>query len=564
MLYKGVEMTISVKRYDPHKALIQKLVSALFLENYGDFRSHSFINNHYLKVSLNKTNSLLFNCIEHKGQMVPFKVVGNEILLQSEAHPATAIELDSLMSHFISADWWPNSDSLRIISKWQEVLSTVNILAQPAPVQSHAELLEWFAIVVDRPNHPFAHAKASLQDILTHWHGQNIHWWAFPKARVFTRNDEDTVQTLLGQYDAAAINHKLAELQGDYIALPLLPSQTACALKIEDAHDLCLVTQLGYATSSLRTFFHQDDPSVHIKLASIATPLGAMRTMPPRYLYNGDCAFQLLQQIVSRSTFLSDRVVLCDEQAWWSLGENADMLQCKGEIGFQIRRFPKSGKKFMLSMAALNHPESWHIIEQEGICRTTLLKNVCRYFVKMGLEFLYFGVAPECHGQNVSIAINSEDDFVFVLRDHDSLRICPDQLAVHQLTLPDYQINWQTPNTLVLPNLTELSKYFITLGLQVNLYALSQAFSPYEKESQFWQQLSEDIQEALSELNNAAFSNWAESNFIKQPSWPFKEILAPLFSASDDVTGMPSSMATIANPLYELNTVKPEQSCEAH
>ena len=120
-------MTISVKRYDPHKALIQKLVSALFLENYGDFRSHSFISNHYLKVSLNKTNSLLFNCVEHKEQMVPFQVVGNEILLQSEAHPATAIELDSLMSHFVSADWWPNSDSQRIISKWQEVLSTVNI-----------------------------------------------------------------------------------------------------------------------------------------------------------------------------------------------------------------------------------------------------------------------------------------------------------------------------------------------------------------------------------------------------------------------------------------------------
>ncbi|WP_105168044.1 IucA/IucC family protein [Pseudoalteromonas sp. T1lg23B] len=555
-------MSLSVNLYNPRFALVQKLIAALFLENYGDFKTHCRYQHGQLLVRLDPHSHLVFACQFNPVNMVPYTITDPDIFIQKQNQQLTSVSLTSLMSHFVESDWWPPGDTQRILSKWHEVVQTVDVLANQAPVTQMTDLFEWLALVIDRPNHPFAHAKASLQSVLENWTAQQVQWWAFPKEQVFTRQSHAAYHLLLTHSQQQSLQAKLADLSEDYIALPLLASQAVVARDISASRDLEFTSELGLATSSLRTFCHPSDPLRHIKMASSATPLGAMRTMPPRYLYNGDCAHALLQEILLRSKTLARCVKLCDERQWWSLSTHRDMLQCKGEIGVQLRCLPSHNSKFVLSMAALNHPYTWHLLAQAGVNNQQFFTNVCQRFVQMGLLFLYYGVAPECHGQNIILYINDHDDFTFVLRDHDSLRICPSQLEANQLALPDYQINWHTPNTLVLPDLTELAKYFITLGLQVNLYPIAKAMPQGGDEQVFWRRLYRDIEQCVEQINDDEFSAWAQQHLLHAKSWPFKAVLAPLFGAADDVTGMPSAMSTIANPLASVMQYPQERACD--
>ncbi|MCF6436129.1 IucA/IucC family protein [Pseudoalteromonas sp. MMG022] len=555
-------MTLSVNLYNPRFALVQKLIAALYLENYGDFKSHCVYQHGQLLVRLDSQSQLVFTCQFRPMDMVPYVITDPDISIQKQNQQPTLVSVTSLMSHFIESDWWPVGDNQRTLSKWREVVQTVNVLAQSAPVTQTSDLFEWLALVIDRPNHPFAHAKASLQTVLENWTQQQVQWWAFPKEQVFTRQSHTAYRLLLNDTQQLRLEAKLADLSDDYIALPMLSSQVAVAREIPASRDLEFTSELGLATSSLRTFCHPTDALKHIKMASSATPLGAMRTMPPRYLYNGDCAYALLQDILSRSKTLAQNVQLCDERQWWSLSTHRDMLQCKGEIGVQLRCLPTHNKQFVLSMAALNHPQAWQMLAQAGVDTQQLFTNLTQRFVQMGLNFLFYGVAPECHGQNIILYINSHDDFTFVLRDHDSLRICPKQLTANQLALPDYQINWHTPNTLVLPDLTELAKYFITLGLQVNLYPIAKAVGQGVDEQVFWRTVYRDIKTCLAQINDDTFTKWAEQCLLNAKSWPFKAVLAPLFAADDDVTGMPSAMSTIENPLSSVRQHRQERASD--
>ncbi|CAM4172347.1 IucA/IucC family protein [Pseudoalteromonas byunsanensis] len=552
-------MTLSVNLYNPRFALVQKLIAALFLENYGDFKTHCTYQHGQLLVRLDSHSHLVFACQFNPENMVPYAITEPDIYIQKQNQQPTSVSLTSLMSHFIESHWWPVGDSQRVLSKWHEVVQTVDLLAQQAPVSQATDLFEWLALVIDRPNHPFAHAKASLLSVLENWTEQQVHWWAFPQEQVFTRQSKVAYHLLLNDSQQQYLQAKLTDLGDDYIALPLLASQIVLAREIPASRDLEFTSELGLATSSLRTFCHPNDLLVHIKMASSATPLGAMRTMPPRYLYNGDCAYALLQDILQRSKTLTQNVKLCDERQWWSLSTHRDMLQCKGEIGVQLRCLPAHDKQLVLSMAALNHPYAWHMLAQSGVNTQQFFTNLCQRFVQVGMNFLHYGVVPECHGQNIILYINDHDDFTFVLRDHDSLRICPQQLTANKLALPDYQINWHTPNTLVLPDLTELAKYFITLGLQVNLYPIAKAMPQGGDEQAFWRRLHLDIETCLEQINDEAFTAWAQRHVLDAKLWPFKAVLAPLFGAADDVTGMPSAMSTIINPLISVTQCRQER-----
>jgi staphyloferrin B synthase len=139
-----------------------------------------------------------------------------------------------------------------------------------------------------------------------------------------------------------------------------------------------------------------------------------------------------------------------------------------------------------------------------------------------------------------------------LLRDHDTLRICPPMLESRGITLPDYRFNPLIPNTLVLTDPEKLLAYFQTLAIEVNLYAIAVAMSARFdiEETWFWRTIRESLSKWLerSALSPAA-QRLARQGLLQSERWPFKQILAPLLMQSQLGAGMPSSFGEIANPL---------------
>ena len=548
-------------------AQLNSLVAALYLENFADFRHYCHINDDKLLITLDpsRTLKLSVRLQTTASCLLPMIIKDQYVMLVVEGgEHASQVSLYDMLNVLTSANWWPKDTQTKAINLWHQALQGRTALANlPLSMVSLEQailseatfecVMEYRAMLIDRPNHPFAHAKGSLQALL----GQSsteIDWWALPKAQIFTQQITGPAMALLNREQQHDITVKMLDLFAEeanlYLALPALKTERLIISLLPAAVCLNTQTHVQSTTSSLRSF--QFTASQHVKFSTSQTTLGAKRTMPPRYLHNGDAAYQLLQALVLRSEVVADLLQLCDERAWWSTGSQHDLIACQGEFAVQRRNFPATAQAKLprFTMAALNHPQSWLWLKAQGFSLPALWTQLLTGFVQLHLTLWQYGALPECHGQNLQVWLDDSGNWRFILRDHDTLRICPAQLQRQGMVVPDYKINWHTPNTLVLPDLAALLAYFTTLGVQVNLYPIAKALESIGEyhETQFWQQLRECVTNFAENLPTEE-RTVLESNLLHAQEWPFKAIITPLLYADENATGMPSALYRIDNPL---------------
>ncbi|MFX9085572.1 IucA/IucC family C-terminal-domain containing protein, partial [Acinetobacter baumannii] len=166
------------------------------------------------------------------------------------------------------------------------------------------------------------------------------------------------------------------------------------------------------------------------------------------------------------------------------------------------------------------------------------------------------GIMPECHGQNTMVCYENNKLKCFILRDHDTLRICTTAIEENGFTPPVYTIDTSTPNNLIFTKNEDLFNYFITLGIQINLYPIALAALKYtdRTESDFWEMVQDIIQDfvetqPISEQTKSQIQTYLFDN----KTWPFKQLLTPLLAQESDSTGMPSKIGSTPNPYHSLS-----------
>jgi len=422
-------------------------------------------------------------------------------------------------------------------------------------------------MAADRPFHPFAHAKGELAALVSPTEAQDpclphllrLRWWAFNPDHLMTRQAAQPAELLLASAELASLNHQLKTLAPGHVALPMLPSQHAALLSTAagvDAADLRFSSPTGQPTSSLRTLISGSDEYLHLKLSTSARTLGAIRSMPPRYLVNSDQAHQLLKRILAQHTELARTVALCDESHWWVVGREQDMISNPGLFGCQLRYLPRAAgaqpdQLITLSALGFAHAPVWQQLLGDDIEPWQAVKELTAQFIRTFLTLWCQGVMPECHGQNLLARYQGKRLSGFVLRDHDTLRICPTRLKQQGLPLPDYQIDWGTPNSLVLGSDERLLAYFTTLGLQVTLYPIALATVNHgnHSETDFWNWVRVCLEEYAATLADKQLKQVLCKFLLDAEVWPFKRLLTPLLNQQAASTGMPSAMGHIHNPL---------------
>lgn len=543
---------------------LHSLIAALYLENFADFCRYCHFSGDQLRIVLDASRTMQLSATWQTAAMLPVTITSGTATLTVEGGEcASVVTLSDVMTILTSAEWWPVVTRAKALRLWQDALqgrSAVTTLtasdATTATAKASECRMERLAMQIDRPHHPFAHAKGKLLPLFTQ-QSSLVDWWAVPSELVFTKQVFAPATLLLGPAEQAKLKAALearlalvprAEAQ-PYLALPALASERPVLAALKQFLQLDFQSTVPAATSSLRSFYYAEHR--HLKFATSQATLGAKRTMPPRYLYNGDAAYALLQQILNNDSKLQERLQLCDEQNWWASGAATELITCQGELAVQLREFPETGHATLarFTMAALNHPDAWCWLNAQGFAVHSLWLDLCTAFTRLMLTLWHYGVLPECHGQNIQIWLDEHQQWRFILRDHDTLRICTTQLEQQRLPVPDYQINWHSPNTLVLADQTSLLSYFTTLGIQVNLYPIALAISRagFGNETLFWQHLHQVVSDISATLPDVAALVIQEA-LVAANTWPFKAILTPLLHADEQVTGMPSAITEIANP----------------
>ncbi|NIF93570.1 IucA/IucC family protein, partial [Burkholderia sp. Cy-637] len=327
----------------------------------------------------------------------------------------------------------------------------------------------------------------------------------------------------------------------------------------------------GMPTASLRSLGVAHDASLHLKLSLGVQALGAERVMPPRYLRNGALAQACLAALRERDAWLAAHLQVCDERAWWALGaapasgDAAAWIAERGDLACLLRRYPR-GEGWLLPMAALGVSDArGRLPAFDALCggaaastparRRGLFAQLARLLAELGLRCFRHGVMPELHGQNVVLRVGADGLTGLVLRDHDTLRICPPLMAEAGVAAPDYLIDRSTPNTLILEAPGALFAYFQTLAVGVNLYAIAAALSEAdgEDEALAWQWIGDALRDAVAGVFGdgaaPALRELAEAALFDSASWPFKQLIEPLVGRVSIGTGMPSGLGEIANPL---------------
>ncbi|WP_375056129.1 IucA/IucC family protein [Zobellella sp. DQSA1] len=556
---------------------LQKLVDALYMENLDGFCDSLLFSGAVLSVRLNDAISLGFSCRMQEG-LRPYRVQDDDVRLQDERQGTRCrIPAREVMSYLVQASWWPEAGRERAVQWWQECFDFLEYL--PNLLQSAHDIAtsplaasECFAMMADRPFHPFAHAKGALAQLVTD--APRLHWWALPPGSLLSKQSRPPAELLLTEEEQAALSVRLLHLAPGYVALPLLPTQHRLLLSESNtfgAVDLIFTTATGSPTSSLRTLTSVRNEGMHIKLSTSASTLGAIRSMPPRYLINGDEACHLLTQILERDSALASAITLCDEHHWWVAGREQPLVKNPGLLGCQIRFLPPlddASSTRLLAMSALSYPHEsiWPRLLGGDTSPWQAVKDLSRCFINTFLDLWCYGVMPECHGQNVLARYRHSQLHGFVLRDHDTLRVCPARLTQLGLPRPDYQIDWTTPNSLVLTSMEELLAYFTTLGLQVNLYPIALAVLRHSTrtEADFWRWVRTCLEDYAAALQDKELGRILSDSLLNARVWPFKQVLGPLLTQHGASTGMPSGMGSIRNPLLPLPTPRPLTAERVH
>jgi siderophore synthetase component len=160
-------------------------------------------------------------------------------------------------------------------------------------------------------------------------------------------------------------------------------------------------------------------------------------------------------------------------------------------------------------------------------------------------------VLPELHGQNVVLLMRRGKPERLLIRDHDTLRICPDWMKRAGVPEISYVLKPGTRNTLVLPSLEELLAYLQTLVIQVNLASVMEAFvkGGHFTGDEGWSMVEEILRDELARIESPELAEEARRVLLLAEDWPMKEIIAPLLRRQGTGGGsMPSGMGRIANP----------------
>ncbi len=550
-----------------YTAQLQKTIDALYMENYGDFKDHISYKKPYLAVTLNDELELYFNCLKVDG-VNPFYVTQPEVLLHNLLSNTTSkISISEVFNYLTKATWWPSPHHQKAIDYWLDNLVTAEripqILQSALSFSSPLIKSELLSLVADRPFHPFAHSKGELAPLTTQKEIE-VYWWAFKKHDVI--NNMESIphkELLLTEVEESLIADKMAELSDDYLALPLLKTQHRY-LKLEenkyDGIDLNHVTRIGLPTSSLRTLIHNANPTLHLKLSTNAKTLGAIRSMPGRYLMNGHTAYDFLNDVINQTALIKNRLFLSNETHWWVLGKQEPIVKNLGVIGCQVRHLPdfcrdKNVTPITMSALSCTYVDPWEALSVEGD-KWSLLKDLSVHFIQTFLTLWAKGIMPECHGQNTMVCYENNKLKCFILRDHDTLRICTTAIKENGFTPPVYTIDTSTPNNLIFTKNEDLFNYFITLGIQINLYPIALATLKYtdRTESDFWEMVQDIIQDFVeTQPISEQTKSQIQTYFFDNKTWPFKQLLTPLLAQESDSTGMPSKIGTTPNPYHSLS-----------
>jgi siderophore synthetase component len=583
--------------------LAQDVFDALWLEDLYGFRRHCNMHSitdgkAVLEVALDGIRSLRWRGQPASG-LRPFRILNPHPVLCTGTH-TMGLEIGDAVEILQTADWW--SDRTGRFARFfnlaygQAAFTAAherNIMARLIAVPD--DLLSWEALscLKDRPFHPLARAKdwnesdgyayaAETMTLLP------LRWVAVPRNRTITASGnsptgQPLVENLLdpAQQDILAKTARACHADNkDWLWVPVHPWQWAwlnrsIPSKLAGCIDLCTGPGAAIPTASLRSLAIPGKPGTHLKLALSARTLGAVRTLPLRYLHNGILASACLESLRRRDAWLEANLLLCQENEWWALsqggqrhqpGQYDTLVSEPGELACMLRRYPALPGVTLVPMGALPVTTAGGAlpafdyltgaISQDVISREEaawgLFADVARALLELGLRCFAYGVMPELHGQNVLLAFKGQRITALVLRDHDTLRICRRMLEVRGVTPPDYVIDRTTPNTLELNTPRELLGYLQTLAIEVNLYAILAALAAHygREEAHGWRIVRQALEICLASVPlPAEIASQTKNLLLNEAEWPFKQVLAPLLGTTSFGTGMPSAMGRLKNPL---------------
>lgn len=568
------------------RRLLQDLFDALWLEDLYGFRRQCRFHaaaqgKAVVEVELSPGRVMRWHG-RQTGGVRPFRVAERGVASTGATQSARLAPVE-VAETLQAADWWkePTGRLVRFFSlaSDQAELAAAHeprILAKLAADPDGLLSWETLTCLKDRPFHPLARAKD--------WGDSDGSVYAaeaaasIPLQWVAVRRDQVRGTAAPGQPVAEALldpaqHERLAAAahafgaNGDaWLWMPLHPWQRAhlerrASPALTDCIDLGTGPGAATPTASLRSLAVVGRPATHLKVALSVNALGAVRTLPPRYLHNATLASACLGTLRERDEWLASHLLLCDENHWWALRQ-CDALETEpGELACLVRRYPSLPDARLIPMAALP------VITADGALPAfdqllgsapeegdawALFADVAGALLELGLRCLAYGVMPELHGQNVVLAFRGRGIAAIVLRDHDTLRICPPLMDGQGVEVPDYVIDRSTPNTLELATPRELLAYLQTLAIEVNLYAVIAALAERygRDEAHGWRILRGVLEACLARVplpEEIAAST--RSLLLDEPGWPFKQVLAPLLGRASFGTGMPSAMGRIDNPL---------------
>ena len=566
------------------RPLAQDLFDALWLEDLYGFRGHCRTGREYWDVVLDAEGGRLRWFGRTAPGPRPLRLSARAALWIGDdgEQPLSVPEIATRLEQAI---WWQATPgrlsepfALACAQAAFAALHTPALLARLHAQPRQLEHWEALASLRDRPFHPLARGKpwSTTPWAREHFgveagHPIALHWVAVAR--------EHWVASVAACATPAA--HLLSPGQRDQLArhavrrgiepqahewLPLHPWQYQRWRRGDAGHhahvlDLDFAMGGGPATASLRTLALPDRPALHLKLPLSAPLLGAIRTLPLRYLHNGVRAQQCLEALQRRDPWLAEHLQLCDERQWWALRQHPDVAQDPGEFACQLRRFPGIGDAILVPMAALP------VVLDDGTLPAldvllgtdasedvawTAFERSAALTLELGLRCFIQGAMPEMHGQNLLLAWREGQPVAAVLRDHDSLRVCPALLRSRGVPVPDYVIDPHSANNLEQDSPEQLLAYLQTLLLEVNLHALLGAIAERfdTPEAHAWQLLRRVIERVLARLDAPAdLAGLMRHHLLFARQWPFKQVLRPLLEREGLRTGMPAAMSSCANPL---------------
>lgn len=575
------------------RRLTQDLFDALWLEDLYGFRKHCVFDSAAdgettLKVALDELRSLHWQGRRAAG-LRPFRVSDRPVVLHGATH-TTDLNAVQTVEALQSADWWLDRSGrfarffrLAYVQAAFSATHEHNIVAKLTAAPD--DLLSWEALscLKDRPFHPLARAKD--------WDGSDgtayspetmtsvpLHWVALLRdnLRGSAMTGQPLAELLLDriEQDTLRATARAHGADGDaWLWLPVHPWQWARfdwdELSETAAHiDLGPGPGSAIPTASIRSLAIAGASGMHLKVSLSINALGAVRTLPPRYLHNGVLAGACLESLRRKDAWLASNLLLCDENQWWALRQHGTLEADPGELACLIRKYPALPGTRLIPMAALPVttadgalPAFDHLLgcaahEQKA---WMLFADIARALLELGLRCFAQGVMPELHGQNVLLAFKRKRIAALVLRDHDTLRICRPLMQAQGVAAPDYIIDRSTPNTLEPDSPRDLLAYLQTLAIEVNLYAILAALAErYGREEAYgWHLVRTALKACLACVPLPdEIASQTRTLLLDEATWPFKQVLAPLLGRPSFGTGMPSAMGRLINPLLAMERNK--------